>query len=134
MNENILIILVLLFGGFAIRFALTLTGQNWAKTYQQTVAFLVLPFVTFVITKTISGNISLSLGMIGAMVLFILMILCTLYLSKVPKEVWSAIWGLPFFVLKQVTALFKIGNPNKNFKHSEHTRKVSIDDVLKKDK
>ena len=67
MNENILIILVLLFGGFAIRFALTLTGQNWAKTYQQTVAFLVLPFVTFVITKTISGNISLSLGMIGAM-------------------------------------------------------------------
>jgi hypothetical protein len=67
MNEDILIILILLSGGFAIRFALTLTGQNWAKTYQQTIAFLVLPFVTFVITKTISGNISLSLGMIGAM-------------------------------------------------------------------
>ena len=67
MNENFLIVLILLGGGFAIRFALTLTGQNWAKTYQQTIAFLVLPFVTFVITKTISGNISLSLGMIGAM-------------------------------------------------------------------
>ena len=58
---------LLLIGGLSFRFALTLTGQNWAKTYQQTVAFLVLPFVTYVITKTISGNIPLSLGMIGAM-------------------------------------------------------------------
>jgi len=58
---------LLLIGGLSFRFALTLTGQNWAKTYQQTVAFLVLPFVTYVITKTISGNIALSLGMIGAM-------------------------------------------------------------------
>lgn len=67
MSENILIIFILTFGGFTIRQALIMTGQNWAKSYQQTLAFLVLPFVTFVITKTISGNISLSLGMIGAM-------------------------------------------------------------------
>ena len=67
MNENLLIILILSLGGLLIRQALVLTGQNWAKSYQQTIAFLVLPFVTFVITKTISGNISLSLGMIGAM-------------------------------------------------------------------
>ena len=60
-------IALLLFGGLSFRFSLTLTGQNWAKTYQQTVAFLVLPFITYVITKTISGNIALSLGMIGAM-------------------------------------------------------------------
>ncbi|MFK8006595.1 MAG: glycosyltransferase family 2 protein [Saprospiraceae bacterium] len=74
------------------------------------------------------------IGLIASLAIFSFTILWTLYLSKVPKEVWSAIWGLPFFVLKQVTALFKMGNPNKNFKHSEHTRKVSIDDVLKKDK
>ncbi len=76
----------------------------------------------------------IGIAMIAAIAIFSLTILWTLYLSKVPKEIWSAIWGLPFFVLKQVTALFKMGNPNKNFKHSEHTRKVSIDDVLKKDK
>lgn len=58
---------LMLIGGLSFRFALTLTGQNWAKTYQQTVAFLILPFVTYIITKTISGNIALSLGMIGAM-------------------------------------------------------------------
>ncbi len=74
------------------------------------------------------------IGLIASLAIFSFTILWTLYLSKVPKQVWSAIWGLPFFVLKQVTALFKMGNPNKNFKHSEHTRKVSIDDVLKKDK
>ena len=58
---------LLLIGGLSFRFALTLTGQAWAQTYQQTAAFLILPFVTYVITKTISGNIALSLGMIGAM-------------------------------------------------------------------
>ena len=67
MKDEILIILILAFGGLIIRQALVITGQNWAKSYQQTITFLVLPFITFIITKTISGNISLSLGMIGAM-------------------------------------------------------------------
>ena len=65
--DEIASLILLLAGGLIFRFALTMTGQNWAKTYQQTVAFLVLPFVTYIITKTISGNITLSLGMIGAM-------------------------------------------------------------------
>ena len=34
---------------------------------QKTVAFMVLPIITYVITKTIAGNIALSLGMIGAL-------------------------------------------------------------------
>jgi cellulose synthase/poly-beta-1,6-N-acetylglucosamine synthase-like glycosyltransferase len=76
----------------------------------------------------------IGLGLIASLVIFSCTILWTLYLSKAPKEVWSAIWGLPFFVLKQVTALFKMGNPDKNFKHSEHTRNIPIDDILKKDK
>jgi cellulose synthase/poly-beta-1,6-N-acetylglucosamine synthase-like glycosyltransferase len=50
----------------------------------------------------------IGLGLIASLVIFSCTILWTLYLSKAPKEVWSAIWGLPFFVLKQVTALFKM--------------------------
>lgn len=60
-------ITLLIVSGLLMRFSLTLTGQVWAKTYQQTMAFIMLPVVTYVITKTITGNIALSLGMIGAM-------------------------------------------------------------------
>ena len=60
-------ILLLLTSGLLLRFSLTMTGQAWAKSHSQTVAFLILPVITYVITKTISGNIALSLGMIGAL-------------------------------------------------------------------
>ncbi len=60
-------ITLLIISGLLMRFSLTLTGQVWAKTYQQTMAFIILPVITYVITKTITGNIALSLGMIGAM-------------------------------------------------------------------
>ena len=64
MVENIIFLIL---SGLVLRFSLSITGQNWVKTYQQTIAFLILPVVTFVITKTITGNIALSLGMIGAL-------------------------------------------------------------------
>ena len=60
-------ILFLLFSGIVIRQALIFANQLWAKTYHHSLSFILLPVVTFVITKAISGNISLSLGMIGAL-------------------------------------------------------------------
>jgi hypothetical protein len=66
MNE-LIDLSILVFGGLLLRFSLTLTGQAWAKSHAQTVAFMILPLITFVITKTITGNIALSLGMIGAL-------------------------------------------------------------------
>jgi len=66
MNE-INSLLILIIGGLILRFSLTLTGQNWARSHAQTVSFMILPVITFAITKTISGNIALSLGMIGAL-------------------------------------------------------------------
>ncbi len=58
---------LLISSGLILRYSLTLTGQAWAKSHAQTVAFMVLPVITYVITKTIAGNIALSLGMIGAL-------------------------------------------------------------------
>lgn len=66
MNE-IIPILFLILSGLLIRFVLTFTGQSWARSHAQTVTFMLLPIITYVITKTISGNIALSLGMIGAL-------------------------------------------------------------------
>ena len=65
--DEIKILILLISSGLILRFSLTLTGQAWAKAHSQTVAFMLLPVITFVITKTISGNIALSLGMIGAL-------------------------------------------------------------------
>ena len=58
---------VLIISGILIRYALIYAGQAWAKTYSQTISFLLLPIIAYIITKTIAGNIALSLGMIGAL-------------------------------------------------------------------
>ena len=60
-------IILLISSGLLFRFALSYAGQSWARTHAQTVSFMILPVITYVITKTISGNIALSLGMIGAL-------------------------------------------------------------------
>ena len=60
-------IFLLIASGLLLRYSLTFTGQAWARSHAQTVTFMVLPIITYVITKTISGNIALSLGMIGAL-------------------------------------------------------------------
>ena len=46
---------------------LTLVKQKWVATYHHTMSYILLPVITFTITKVISGNIALSLGMIGAL-------------------------------------------------------------------
>jgi hypothetical protein len=65
--DELKILILLISSGLIIRFSLTLTDQAWAKSHSQTVSFMILPVITYVITKTISGNIALSLGMIGAL-------------------------------------------------------------------
>lgn len=49
------------------RIGLVMIGQRWVATFAHTATLTTLPIITFVITKVISGNIALSLGMIGAL-------------------------------------------------------------------
>ena len=60
-------IMLLIISGLALRYSLIFAGQAWAKSYSQTITFMILHIITYVITKTIAGNIALSLGMIGAL-------------------------------------------------------------------
>ena len=60
-------LVLLILSSLLIRQTLVFANQGWAKSYSQTISFLLLPIITYVITKTISGNIALSLGMIGAL-------------------------------------------------------------------
>lgn len=50
-----------------LRIILQFMGQTWVKTISHTATLLLLPIVTYVITSVISGNIALSLGMVGAL-------------------------------------------------------------------
>jgi len=65
--DELKILFLLVGSGLLFRTALIFTGQLWAKSHAQTVSFLVLPLITYVITNTIANNIALSLGMIGAL-------------------------------------------------------------------
>ena len=60
-------IVILFFLSLSLRFILEKSGQSWIRTKSHTATLTILPLVTFVITKVISGNISLSLGMVGAL-------------------------------------------------------------------
>lgn len=91
----------------------------------------ILLFLSVVLAAVnILVNPMLTVALIASIVIFVLTIIWTLSLSKVPKQIWETLWGLPLFVWNQVTALFKMRNPNKNFKHTEHTRNYSIDEIL----
>ena len=58
---------ILLLCSFGLRTVLVLAGQTWVRTFAHTATLAVLPIITFVITKVISGDIALSLGMVGAL-------------------------------------------------------------------
>ena len=53
--------------GFLIYVTLIIIRQNWVNTVHYLMTFLLLPPITFIITKVISNNLALSLGMIGAL-------------------------------------------------------------------
>lgn len=65
--DKVLPIGSLIFVSIAFRSLLTLFGQRWVSTYAHTATLTFLPIITYVITKVISGNIALSLGMVGAL-------------------------------------------------------------------
>ncbi len=110
---------------------------SWNQFYFGLVTIAPPLFILLFFAMVLTGisffvNPYISLVLIGAGIIFAANILLTLKLSNAPKEVWKAIWSMPLFVGRQISALLKMGNPNKNFKHSEHTRSFSIDEVLQK--
>jgi len=66
-SDKLVAVTMLIFFGLAIRVTLEMFGQTWIKTKAHTATILVLPIITYVITNVISGNIALSLGMVGAL-------------------------------------------------------------------
>ena len=67
-NAEILVsVFLAVISGLVLRISLSLIGQKWINTFHHTLSYILLPVITLVITKVISGNLALSLGMIGAL-------------------------------------------------------------------
>ncbi len=66
-TDKINAVVLLLLMSIILRIILQLVGQQWITTTAHTVTLVLLPILTYVITKVISGNIALSLGMVGAL-------------------------------------------------------------------
>ena len=60
-------IFLAIMSGLSLRISLSIIGQKWINTFHHTLSYILLPVITMVITKVISGNLALSLGMIGAL-------------------------------------------------------------------
>ena len=65
--DKIYTVIILLVMSLYLRILLQIAGQSWIKTVAHTSTLLLLPILTYVITSVISGNIALSLGMVGAL-------------------------------------------------------------------
>lgn len=66
-SDKLVAVAMLIILGLAIRVTLQIFGQTWIQTKAHTATILLLPIITYVITNVISGNIALSLGMVGAL-------------------------------------------------------------------
>ena len=55
------------FFSIILRITFDLAGQKWIRTKSHTFTIVFLPIITYVITSVISGNLALSLGMVGAL-------------------------------------------------------------------
>ena len=66
-SDQILAVFILILSSLGFRILLESIGQRWVVTYAHTFTITALPVITFVITSVISGNIALSLGMVGAL-------------------------------------------------------------------
>ena len=60
-------VILLVISSLYFRLILQICGQSWIKTIAHTATLALLPILTLIITNLISGNIALSLGMVGAL-------------------------------------------------------------------
>ena len=65
--DKIIDITLMIMMSFYLRVLLQAVGQTWIKTIAHTSTLMLLPVLTYIITSVISGNIALSLGMVGAL-------------------------------------------------------------------
>ncbi len=67
---------------------------------------------------------------VAAGLLFSSNFILILFAVKAEKEIWSALLGLPAFILNQILALFRIRKANTDFMVTTKSKVMSIEDVI----
>jgi hypothetical protein len=65
--DKVIAFLLMIGMSISLRLILQIFGQRWITTVAHTSTLFLLPIITYTITNVISGNIALSLGMVGAL-------------------------------------------------------------------
>ena len=66
-TDRLIDIATLIIVGIFLRILLQVLGQRWITTIAHSATLCLLPLIAYVVTSVISGNIALSLGMVGAL-------------------------------------------------------------------
>ena len=119
-TNKLLIVFLLIIISISIRFAISLSGENWVKTFSQTFTIISLPIITYGITSVISNNIALSLGLVGAlsivrfrhpvrsaMELTVYFLLISLGITASANYKWTILLGLSSIFLLVILSLIK---------------------------
>ena len=80
--------------GLLLKICLSYSNQKWVDTYHYTLTFILLPVITLTITRIISNNIALALGMVGAFSLFFQDIFTSGFIDLRSTFFWMALFFL----------------------------------------
>ncbi len=73
----------------------------------------------------------ISWAILAAGCLFVVNIFLSLIISDAPKSVFQSLTAIPQFIWRQFLGLFKMVNPEKNFKPTDNKQTVRIDELVK---
>ncbi len=108
---------------------------DWNRAYFGAITLVLPMFVQvglaglfFFLGLWLAPWISLLLAL--SIVMFVANVAWSLRLANAPESVRAVLGKTPLFVWRQVRALLRMRNPNKNFAPTEHKHVVSVDELL----
>ena len=119
--------------GFIFKGIITL---NWNKflfgllTFSPPL-FILIGLAGFTFLIGLFFDVNVAIAVITAGIIFVVNIFLSLIVSGAPKTVFESLTAIPQFIWRQFLGLFKMVNPEKNFKPTENKKNLSVDDVLK---
>ena len=119
--------------GFIFKGIITL---NWNKflfgllTFSPPL-FILIGLAGFTFLIGLFFDVNVAIAVITAGIIFVVNIFLSLIVSGAPKTVFESLTAIPQFIWRQFLGLFKMVNPEKNFKPTENKKTLSVDDVLK---